>query len=221
MKTLNVLSKPVAKAFVAVVAGIFVPSTVQARTDVPAKVEQLKQNTEASRENLKQYEENLKIVDGNIRENAVAIKQIQKQKMSLDQQKGETAKGKAGVDAVKKQITGYMSAEQRKLEAEKMQIEELKKTLATLEENQIKREQNIAEYQKKLETVEGEMAAWSERHQSMKELEDAIRVKEKEALADQRTFASKKVTYQEEVAKWKKQARVSERQHENFSKIKD
>ncbi len=221
MKTLNILLKPKTKTFMTCVTAALVTSVVQARTDVPAKVEQLKQNTEASRENLKQYEENLKIVDGNIRENSLALKQIQKQKTSLELQKIETAKGKAGVDAVKKQIAGYMLAEQKKLEIEKKQIEDLKKTLATLEDNQIKRAQNIAEYQSKLDTVEGEMAAWSERNQSMKELEGAIHTKEKEALADQKNFASKKSTYQEEVAKWKKQARVSERQYENFSKIKD
>lgn len=196
-------------------------SPSQAKTDVPAKIEQLRENAANSKVNLKQYEENLKIVDANLQENARGLKALEKQKQSLDRQKLETAKGKSGVDGVKKQLDGYLMAETQKLEAEKKQIAELQKTLETLMENQKKREANIAEYQQKMTTIETEMAAWSERNQSIVELEQAIRAKEKEALEDRKRFADKKATYEEEIAKWKKQSRVSERQYENFSKLKD
>lgn len=196
-------------------------SVASAKTDVPGKIEQLKENAANSKVNLKQYEENLKIVEANLQENARALKSLGRQKQSLDKQKLETAKGKAGVDVVKKQLDGYLTAETLKLEAEKKQIAELQKTLEMLLENQKKREANIAEYQNKMTTIETEMGAWSERNQSITALEQSIREKEKEALADRKMFADKKATYENEIIKWRKQARVSERQYENFSKLKD
>lgn len=196
-------------------------SVASAKTDVPGKIEQLKENAANSKVNLKQYEENLKIVEANLQENARALKSLGRQKQSLDKQKLETAKGKAGVDVVKKQLDGYLTAETLKLEAEKKQIAELQKTLEMLLENQKKREANIAEYQNKMTTIEIEMGAWSERNQSITALEQSIREKEKEALADRKMFADKKATYENEIIKWRKQARVSERQYENFSKLKD
>lgn len=209
------------KSILAVLAIVAFANPVSAKTDVPGKIEQLRENAANSKMNLKQYEDNLKIVESNIQENARAIKALERQKQSLDKQKLETAKGKAGVDVVKKQLEGYLAAETQKLEAEKKQIVELQKALETLMENQKKREANIAEYQNKMTTIETEMASWSERNQSIVELEQAIRDKEKEALADRKKFADKKATYSDEVTKWKKQSRVSERQYENFSKLKD
>ncbi len=209
------------KAIVTLIAAALLAVPASAKTDVPGKIEQLKENAANSKLNLKQYEENLRIVESNLQENSRAIKALERQKQSLDKQKLETAKGKSGVDVVKKQLEGHLAAETRQLEAEKRQIAELQKALETLLENQKKREANIAEYQAKMTTVETEMASWSERNHSIVELEQAIREKEKEALADRKAFAEKKVVYEGEVAKWKKQSRVSERQYENFSKLKE
>lgn len=192
-----------------------------AKTNVQQKVEQLKGNTEASKINLKQYEDNLKIVDENLSENAKAIKSLQVQRTSLQKQQTETAKGKAGVDAVKKQLTGYIATEQKALETEKKQIADLEKALETLRANAQVRENNIAEYNQRMTNIDTEMAAWAEKNQSIVELDKDLSAKEKEALADRASWTAKKATYTDEVAKWKKQVRVSERQHESFSKLKD
>lgn len=193
----------------------------QAKTNVQEKVEQLKENSENSKSNLKQYEDNLKIVEENISENTKAIKALRVQRDSLHKQKTETAKGKVGVESAKKQLTGFIANEQKSLAAEKAQIAELEKTLEKLRANTATREQNIVEYQTKLTNVDVEMAAWADKNQSIADLDKELTAKEKQALSDQAALQAKKASYQAEIVKWKKQVRVSERQHDNFSKIKD
>jgi len=125
------------------------------------------------------------------------------------------------VDGAKKQIEGFLATEKKTLAAEQKQIEELKKTLAQLEANQMKRLENIAAYDAKMMKVDAEFASWSERNQSIVELEQAIKEEETLAHADQKRLTEKKAAYEEEIAKWKKQVRVSERTYENFAKLKD
>lgn len=196
-------------------------SLAQARTDVQEKIAQLNQNREASKDNLKQYEDNLKTVNQNIAETDRALKSLAKQKQSLAQQTSQTAKSKQSVDQAKAQLDTYMKTEQTKLDVELKQIEELKKTLATLEANVQKRQANIAEYQAKQQKVDTELASWSERNQSIIELEQALKQKEDQAKADQKALVEKKAAYEDEVQKWRKQVRVSERTYENFSGLKD
>jgi chromosome segregation ATPase len=209
------------KVTVMVAAVAMIASQAFARTDIPAKIQQLKDNSENSKVNLKQYEDNLKTVNANLAEADKALKQLDRQKLALTRQTGETAKGKQGVDVAKKQLEGYMKTEQMKLEQEKQQMDAIKKTLAQLEENAKMREANIAQYQEKMTKVDTELAAWSERNQSIVELEQAIKAKEDEAKTDQKHLSEKKVSYEEEISKWRKQVRVSSRQFENFSKLKD
>ncbi|MES2856691.1 MAG: hypothetical protein V4692_12545 [Bdellovibrionota bacterium] len=192
-----------------------------ARTNVAEKVAQLAENKEASKENLKQYEENLKTVSANLKDTKKAMKDLDTQKKSLAKQTGDTAKGKKSVDAVRLQLTGYMKTEQTKLDVERKQIEELKKTLAALEANSQVREQNIAQYQEKMEKVDTELASWGERNQSIIELEQALAEKMKVAEADHKRLSEKQESYENEVGKWKKQVRVSERMHQNFANLKD
>jgi chromosome segregation ATPase len=213
MKTMN-LTLVLAVALV-------VSGQAHARTDVSAKVQQLKENKEASKQNLVQYEENLKTVNSNIVETEKALRLLKKQRESLVKQQQDTAKGKLTVDASRKQIEGFMRAEQAKLDTELKQIEQLKQVLATLESNVEKRQVNIAQYQEKMSKVEGELGAWSERNQSIVELEQAIKAKEDQARADQKRLAEKKASYEAETSKWKKQVRLSERQYDNFSKLKE
>lgn len=139
----------------------------------------------------------------------------------MTKQTDETAKGKMAVDGAKKQLEGYMKTEQAKLDTEKKQIEDIRKALQQLEANVIQREVIIGQYKEKLEKVDAEFAAWSERNQSIVELERAIKEKQTLAKTDQKRLSEKKASYEEEVGKWRKQARVSERQYENFSKLKD
>jgi chromosome segregation ATPase len=209
------------KFVVMMAALMLVVSGAQAKTNVAEKIQQLKENTEASNANLHQYEGNLKVVGENLAETDKALKTLERQKLALAKQTEATQKGKIGVDAAKKQLEGYMLTERQKIEAEKKQIEELKKSLVQLEANQKKREESLVKYQEKIQKVDRELASWSERNQSIVELEKAMKAKEAEAKADQKKLAEKKATYEQEVGKWRKQAKTSERAYAAFSKIKD
>jgi chromosome segregation ATPase len=200
---------------------VLLSSMAFAKTNVSEKVEQLKDNSENSKINLAQYEENLKVVEQNLRDTDKAIHQLAEQKVALKKQIGESAKGAGGIDASKKQVNSYILSETQKLELEKKQIAELKKTLEQLEANQVKREENIAAYREKMKSVDSESASLAERNQSIQELGKSIEEKQNQAFADRQKLMEKKATYEQEIAKWKKEVRVSEREYANYKNLKD
>ena len=195
--------------------------SAQAETNIPEKVVQLKENVDASHDNLKQYEDNLKIVDQNLKETQAAMKQLDKQKLAIHKQLDDSQKGKMTVENSKKQLLGFMKVEQDKSDAEKKQIEDLKATLVKLDANQVKRQENIAAYQAKLQTMESEQNNVQAHHQEIVDLEKALQEKMAQAQKDQKALAEKKVSYEQEVTKWKKQERLSERNYANFKDLKD
>lgn len=202
-------------------AALALGATALAKTDLNGKLSRLKDNAENSRHNLKQYEDNLKTVTNNHAETEKALRALERQKQSLAKQTNDTQKSKVSVDVVKKQLTGYLATEKQKLDAEQKQIEEVRRALAQLETNAQKRQANIAHYEEKMSKVDRELASWSERNQSIIELEQALQSKETQARADNKRLAAKKANYEEEINKWRKQVRVSDREYANFSKIKD
>src|SRR4051812_22390792 len=102
----------------AILLSIALSAPAFAKTDVQAKVSQLKENSDNSRENLKQYEDGLKIVNANLGETEKALKQLAVQKQALTKQTTATQKGKVGVDGAKKQLETLLTAERQKLDIE-------------------------------------------------------------------------------------------------------
>lgn len=206
-------------AFAAIVI-CALPTRSVARTDVPGKLEQLKENVSASQANLEQYEQGLRIVMLNLNETEKALKTIEMQKVAIQKQTGQTAKDKASVDAARAEVDGHLRIERDRLAVEERQIEELKMALAKLEENRQRRIANIAAYEERVKAVDGERAGWSERSQSVNELDVALRAQEDQARAEKKRLTAKKAEYEEEIAKWKKQVRISSRSVANFGRLK-
>lgn len=198
-----------------------VPVLAGAKTDVAGKIGQLKENAENSRVNLKQYEENLKTVVSNLEVTDKAVQSLDKQTLALAKQTAESQKGKTGVESSRKQLEGLMHGEQQKLATEQKQIEDLKRALAQAEANAAKRQENVNFYQEKLKKVDKEATTWSERNQSIIELESALHAKTTQAKAEHKRLTEKKAAYEGEIAKWQKQVRISEREYSNFSKVKE
>ena len=192
-----------------------------AKTDVAAKVDQLKINADNSKVNLTQYEDNLKTVDQNLADINKAQKDIANQKKALAKQYADAQKGKDAVDSVRKQIEAYRKAEQTKLEIEQKQIAALEAALGQLKANASKRSENIAAYDQKLQENNAQVGSYQERNQSIVELANAIRAKEAQAAADKKDWSDKKANYESEVDKWKKEVRVSERDLANFKGLKE
>ena len=202
-------------------AVLLVPMMVSARTNLPEKLNQLKENVTNSKINLSEYEKNLAVVESNLKENERALKDLARLGVELKKQNMNTAKGKGSIDANRKQLESFLSSEREKVALEAKQLEELKKTLTSLELNQQKRQANIAQYEGKLKAMETEQLAWSERSQSSEQLDRDIREKQALAQADHQRLAQKKATYSAEVEKWRKQVRLAERQNDGFKNLKD
>lgn len=193
---------------------------VSARTDVPAKLEQLKENVSASQSNLEQYEQGLRVVNSNLQATEKALKTILVQKQAIAKQTGQAANDKQAIGAAKLEVEGQLRTERDKLATEERQIEELRQALSRLEANREKRLANIAVYEQRLQAVASDQAGSNERTQSVNELEAALRSQEEQALAEKKRLTAKKAEYEQEIEKWKKQVRVSQRSVANFSRLK-
>ena len=220
MKKLKIESKLIIMSyFVSGILGLAL--SANAGTNISEKVVQLKENLSSSRDNLKQYEDNLKVVDQNMKETQAAVKQLDKQRIAVKKQLDDSQKGKSSVEVSKKQLLGFVKTEQEKLDLEKKQIEELKATLAKLELNQTKRGENLTAYQAKIQAIDADQNNWQGHHKEVLELEKALQEKLAQAQKDQKALAEKKMSYEQEIAKWKKQQRLSERNYANFKDLKD
>lgn len=203
------------------ISAINAPSQALARTDIKAKQQQLQENLAASKSNLEQYEANLKTVLSNLAETEKSLKTIEKQRLSIAGQTKQAGKDQQTVAQAQSEVESLMKAERDKLEAEDKQVEELKATLQRLENNREKRRENIAAYEERLKRVQSDKGQSDERTQSVGELELALKAKEDEARTERKKLLAKKSEYEEEIAKWKKQVRTSERAAANFSKLKE
>ena len=192
-----------------------------ARTDVKAKVQQLNDNVSASKANLQQYESNLSAVSSNLNETDRALKTIAAQKAAIVKQTGQSAKDQSAVDTAKADVEANLKKEKDLLLTEERQIEDLKAALQRVEANKAKRQANIVAYEERLKSVETDRSAWTERSQSITDLDAALKAKEDEAKAEQKRLQAKKAEYEDEIGKWKKQVRLSERAAVNFRGLKD
>lgn len=200
---------------------VTMPSLASARTDVKAKVQQMNENVEASKTNLQQYESNLGTVVSNLNETDKALKTIERQKAAIVKQTGQAAKEQASVNAAKTEVEQLLKQEHDQLTAEDRQADELRAALQRVEANREKRQANIAAYEARLKDVEAEHSTWTERNQSIADLDAALKAKEDEARSERKRLQAKKSEYEEEIGKWRKQVRLSERAASNFQTLKD
>lgn len=196
-------------------------SAAYARTDVKAKVQQLTDNVSASKANLQQYESNFHTVNSNLSETDRALKTIEKQKQALIKQTGQSAKDQAAVDAAKAEVELNLKRERELLAAEERQASELQAALQRIQANKEKRQANIVAYEDRLKAVETDRSTWTERSQSIADLDGALKAKEEEAKSEQKRLQAKKAEYEDEIGKWKKQVRLSERAFVNFRGLKE
>lgn len=192
-----------------------------ARTDIKAKQQQMVENVSASKNNLQQYEANLGTVVSNLGETDKALKTIERQNAAITKQTGQSAKDQASVDAAKSEVEQHLKREREMMAEEDRQVEELRAALQRVESNREKRQGNIAAYEERLKAVETDRSAWTERNQSITDLDSALKAKADEARSEKKRLQAKKSEYEEEIGKWKKQVRLSERAASNFQGLKD
>lgn len=203
-----------------VFASTVVSLAVNAKTDVAAKQEQLKENVSAAKSNLAQYESNLRVVTQNISEVRKAIKTLKGQSAALAQKETKSGSDQKALAQVKNQVEGFLAQERTLKDMELRQMEELKALLARLEANQVQRDQNIAAYQEQLTKLGGDGALVQGRAEVITELKTQLSAKSELAETELKELLAKKSEYEVEIEKWKKQVRISERAAQNFSKLK-
>lgn len=192
-----------------------------ARTDVKAKVQQLNENVAASKANLEQYESGLRTVVTNLGETDRVLKTIERQKVAITKQTGQSAKDQSSVESAKAEVEQSLKRERDLFLAEEKQLDELRRAIQRIEANKEKRQSNILAYEERLKAVEGERSAWTERSQSITDLDASLKAKEEDARSEKKRLQAKKAEYEVEVGKWKKQVRLSERAATNFRGLKD
>lgn len=195
--------------------------SAKAKTDVKAKVEQMRENVSAGKSNLQQYEANLGTVVSNLGETDKALKTIERQRAAIVKQTGQSAKDALSVSSAKGEVEQSLKMERDLLLQEDRQGEELRAALQRVEANRERRQSNIAAYDERLKNVENEHSAWTERSQSIADLDSALKAKEDEARSEKKRLQTKKVEYEEEIGKWRQQVRLSERSVSNFRGLKD
>lgn len=200
---------------------ILPPPSAMARTDVKAKVQQLNENVSASKANLEQYQDGLRTVVTNLSETDRVLKTIERQKLAITKQTGQSAKDQTSVDTAKAEVEQSLKRERDLYLEEEKQLDELRRAVQRIEANKEKRQANILVYEERLKAVEGERSAWTERSQSITDLDASLKQKEEEARSERKRLLTKKAEYEEEVGKWKKQVRLSERSASNFRSLKD
>ena len=109
----------------------------------------------------------------------------------------------------------------QRLAEEEKQLKELDALTAKIEENQKKREQNIAAYKKQMETVADEKKTWKARETELR-AQDAKAIEAIRGLASQETaWTAKKKTYEGEAKKWAAEVDKQEKISETYQGLKE
>jgi chromosome segregation ATPase len=221
MKRYMRFSIPTQAAFCCfVLSSLFHTRDVEAKTDVDLKLAQLKENVSSSQANLEQYEQGLRVVLANLQATERALKTIGSQKQTLAKQNLNSSADVRAVEAAKLEVESHLRVERDMLDSEERQMEELRQALAKLEANRIKRQANIQTYEQRLKGVADDREGTDERLKSINQLSAALAEQEAKALSEKMRLNAKKAEYEEEIGKWRKQVRVSQRSVANFSRLK-
>jgi|GEM_PF-4603794 len=181
-------------------------------------LEKIKTNVEIAKKNEVAYDKNLIYILANIDE-------IQKVQASTGTQKNAVADNLARNSAMLKKISqqekelyALMASENKKLETEAKQIEQLESLMLQIKNNQSQRQQIIINYQKQLSTLQVNKNSWSNReavlHKQKAQLDESVQT----LKSLQETWLKNKNTHQTQASFW---VHESEKQQKIFNKFQD
>jgi chromosome segregation ATPase len=205
----------------ALIPGLILGLSAQAKTDVNTALEQMQTNEDNAKSNKKQYQDNVDIATKNIAEVSAAIKQLHEQKTQLVSNAQNLDKNRAVVDKMKEKLAEHSKDETALLKKEEAQIAQLQATLQKLEANKKQRESNIAAYQQKIADVDKEKADWDAQKQAFVQIQKELDSKEAAAVIERDKWMQKRKGYQTEASKWEKESEIAEQNRVKFNKLKD
>jgi chromosome segregation ATPase len=213
-------TKPTTKILIGL-AFAFSTTSAWARTDVNAQIEKLKQNAENSEANYEQYKTNMDIVNKNIEQADLALKEVRTMKTNLVKNTQNVDKNKLALQKIEQDIGVLKTKEQEKITAEDKQIAEVRAILEKLENNKRLRQANVLAYEQKIEEIKKERADWDTQVQQLASLQKQLEEKEKKAADEKSSWSAKHKDYDSETKKWKAQAQNSRETYNKHKRLND
>lgn len=169
------------------------------------KMKVLKQNIENTELNRKAYSENKEIAQKNISEVQTSLDHLKKAEQKLKTNSQNIDSNKAQLRKMQSNIEMLKKGEQKNMNLAQKKIEDLKLMILAIEEDQKQRQMNITAYDKKMNEIDQEIAAWIEQGDSLQTLQKEIQTKTRQAQNELKKWQSKKAKYEREERKWSQQ----------------
>lgn len=200
-------------------AGWIQSASADEKAQIRESIDQLKINAENSQSNLEQYKKNMETVKTNLGEVDKALKNLRSMRKQVLENSKKAELNKADLDRQKLVLAGYIKKEDEKKMGEQKQIEALQKKIADLQKNQLKRDENVANYNLKMQEIEREKLEWDEQKKNSEEIVSQISAKEKIASDERTRWAQKDDSYTKEVEKWNREAKFADSNYRKYKKL--
>ena len=117
---------------------------------------------------------------------------------------------------MRKNIESFKTEESKKIQSEDKEMAELQALMEKLKERKLKREMNIAAYDKKLVEIDEEVKAWEVQRANLDKLNKTIDEKIQVAENERNSWKNKMNSYQQEAEKWQKESKIAEKTYRKY-----
>ncbi len=198
---------------------LFSFAVAQADSDVQNQLKQISVNAENSQKNKDSYEKNQKISEENVKAIETNLKALVNQRSQITENAKKADQNVATMSKQEEQIKELVKKETATIEAERRQMEQLDAKITLLNANMRKRQENLADYQTKLDNMNREKQEWVGQKKSSDDVVKIIDQKEKQASVERNDWKRKSQTYATEVRKWGAEADSNRSIHKKYEKL--
>ena len=166
-----------------------------------------------------EYQKTLKIVDENLKQVNKALDELKEGRKTVKYHLKNSDENKKKLAGHKKTLDQYIAKEDKSVLAEQKKLDALLLKVNQLKKNIEQRQLNVKAYQAKKVEIDQELAAWQEQQKRIANLIDVIDKKEKLAVSEKKNWEDKRKGYSMESARWEKtasQAKDLYRKYEKF-----
>jgi chromosome segregation ATPase len=176
--------------------------------------DKIKTNVENAKLNKAEYDKNLATVMANVTEVTKAKSIVSKQKETVSSEIVQNNESLKKTILQERELNKLITSEKEKLAVESKQLEQLEKLSAQIKQNQIQRNNLIADYQGQLNINQDEKKSWKDREAELRS-QEAKTIQALRGLAsDETNWKNKQKGYEIEVKRWsaesEKQVKISD-----------
>ena len=195
---------------------VLASTAVFAETTASQGLDKIKNNLENSKLNQKEYERNLDVVNRNLNEVSKAKNSVFKQKETVSAEILKNNDSLKKVLVQERDIATLMNQEKEKLATETKQLEQLEKMISQIKQNQLQRENIIADYQSQLNMTAEEKKAWKDRESELRSQEAKTIQTVRSLASEENTWSNKKKGYEGESKRWAAEADKQQKIHDTY-----